>query len=61
MAPSYVAALVGVMSLLFPDIPVDSLNTTANTLIAIIGFIVVAVRQVQTGRSTVAGTRPDDY
>ncbi len=61
MAPSYIAAIVGILSVLFPDIELDSLNTTVNTIVTIGSLVVIAARQLWTGRSTLAGTRPDDY
>lgn len=58
-APSYVAALVGILAAIFPEVEVDALNTTFNTLFIIGSSILVMVRQVQNGRSTLQGTRPE--
>lgn len=58
MAPSYIAAIVGILSIFFPDIEIDALNTTVNTIVTIGSLLVVAARQIHTGRSTLAGTRP---
>lgn len=62
MAPSYISALVLVLSQVLPffGIAVESeaLMTTIQTIIAVsVGFIVM-YRQIVTRKSTIAGTRP---
>lgn len=59
MAPSYVAGFVSLLAVIFPDIGIDALNTTANTIIILVSSIVVMYRQIKSGRSTFAGTRPE--
>jgi hypothetical protein len=59
VAPSYVAAFVGIVAAIFPDIDLESLNVTVNTLVLIASSLMIMYRQVKTGRSTVAGTRPE--
>ena len=58
IAPSYIAAIVGILAVIFPNIELDALNTTVNTIVVVGSLIVVAVRQVLTGRSTLKGQRP---
>ena len=61
MAPSYILAFAGLLAIIFPSIPVEQLNITLNTVVSIFSLLGIMYRQVKTGRSTVAGTRPDDY
>ena len=58
IAPSYIAAIVGILAVIFPNIELDALNTTVNTIVVVGSLMVVAVRQVLTGRSTLKGQRP---
>jgi len=59
IAPSYIAVFVSLLATIFPDIGIDALNTTVNTLIVLGSSIFVMYRQIKTGRSTFAGTRPE--
>lgn len=58
-APSYVAGFCSLLAVIFPDIGIDALNTTANTIIILVSSIVVMYRQITNGRSTLGGTRPE--
>lgn len=62
MAPSFVSAIVLVLSQVLPFIGIDvgseALTTTFQTLVAIGVGLFVMYRQVTTGRSTMSGTRP---
>lgn len=62
MAPSYISAVVLILSQVLPwaGIRVDSeaLMTTVQTLIAIGVGLIVVYRQLANGRSTLVGTRP---
>ncbi len=58
-APSYIAAIVGILAVVFPDIELEALSTTVNTLFIVGSLFVVAIRQIATKRSTVLGTRPE--
>lgn len=65
MAPSYIAGVVVVVTQLLPFLGIHiagaDLTTTINTIVAIIGGLVVLYRQFATGRSTLAGTRPSGF
>lgn len=62
MAPSYISALVLVLSQALPWIGVsigtEELTTTVQTLVAVGVGLFVMWRQITTGRSSLAGTRP---
>lgn len=57
-APSYLAATVSILSVVFPDIEVEALNTTVNTIVAIVAALVIMIRQIVNRRSTLGGFRP---
>lgn len=61
LAPSYLAAVVGILAVFFPDISVEALGTTVNTLTIIGSFIFVGIRQLISGRSTLLGGRPEYF
>lgn len=58
MAPSYIAAIVGILSAVLPMLGVDIAPESLTTTITVLSLVVVAVRQLITGRSTLGGTRP---
>jgi hypothetical protein len=58
IAPSYVSALAMILATFLPDIDAPFVETTLNGVIILAGAIIVAVRQVLNGRSTVLGARP---
>jgi len=62
MAPSYLAAIILVVTQALPFLGIHiagaDLTTTVNTIVALVAGLVVAYRQISTGRSTFAGTRP---
>lgn len=62
MAPSYISAVVLFLSQVLPILGVsvgsDALTTTLQTVIAIVVGVIVALRQISSGRSTWFGTRP---
>lgn len=62
MAPTYITGIVLLLSQLLPMLGVTigsaELTTTIQTVIAIVTGLVVAYRQIVTGRSTFLGTRP---
>ena len=61
-APTFVSAIVLILSNVLTYIGIEigseALTTTLNTLITVGVGLFVMFRQVKTGRSTVAGTRP---
>lgn len=59
MAPSYAYAAAVILSQLFPDIGIDAINTTLNTLVAIVAGIGIMYRQIKTKRATLFGARPE--
>lgn len=59
VAPSYAYAVAVILSQLFPDIGIDSINTTLNTLVAIVAGIGIMYRQIKTKRATLFGARPE--
>ena len=61
MAPSFVSAVVMILAAIFPDVGIDALNTTFNTLVIIVGGLVLMVRQVMTNRSNWFGARPTGF
>ena len=65
LAPSAVAALAviltNLLALLGIEIGSDQMTTTIATAIAIVGGIVVWLRQMKTGRSTPLGKRPVNF
>lgn len=61
MAPSFVYAIAVILSQLFPDIGIDAINTTLNTLVAIGAGTGILIRQIKTKRATLFGTRPEYF
>ena len=61
-APTYVSAIVLILSNVFTylgiEIGSEELTTTLNTLITVGIGLFVMYRQVKTGASTIAGTKP---
>lgn len=62
LAPSYVSAIILVLSQVLPffgiNVGSEALTTTIQTILAIGIGLFVMFRQLRTGRATVAGTRP---
>lgn len=62
IAPTFISAFIIILSQVLPMIGInigsEALNTTAQTIIAIVGGLYILYRQKITGRSTLAGTRP---
>ncbi len=58
MAPSFLTAVLMIIVSLVPELELEALKTTANTLFILGGAILVAVRQVMNGRSNWLGVRP---
>lgn len=61
MAPTFLSGLAMLLSVLFPDVSIDALNTTLNTLVAIGAGLLIMYRQWATGRSTWFGGRPKGF
>lgn len=61
VAPSYLYAVAIILSQIFPDIGIDAINVTLNTLLAIAAGIGIMYRQIVEKRSTLVGTRPDSF
>lgn len=61
MAPSFIAAIIGILSVGLPLINVHVAPDALTTTVTVICLIVVAVRQVITGRSTTYGARPQGF
>lgn len=61
MAPTFLTGLAMLLSVFFPEVELDALNITLNTLVVIIGGAVILLRQLLTGRSTWFGGRPKDF
>lgn len=59
VAPSYISAIAIIIASFLPEIEAPFVETTLNAVIVLVGAIVVAVRQVLNGRSTVLGGRPN--
>lgn len=49
------------LAAIFPNIEVDALNVTINTLVTMTGGAYILYRQIATKRATLAGTRPDGF
>jgi|GEM_PF-6191917 len=58
LAPSYVSAIAMIVALFLPDLDAPFVEATLNSVVILVGAIVVAIRQVLNKRSTVAGFRP---
>lgn len=58
MAPTYVSAIVGILSVVLPMLGLDIAPESLMTTITVLSLVVIAVRQVITGRSTLGGARP---
>ena len=58
MAPSFISALVVILAAIFPDIDAGNIGITVNTLVVLVGSMIVMVRQVLNNRSTWFGSRP---
>ena len=62
MAPTFLTAVVVLVSQVLPLVGIHiagaDLTTTVNTVIAIVGGLIILYRQWSSGRSTLAGTRP---
>lgn len=58
IAPSYISAVAMILATLLPDLDAPFIETTLNGIVVLVGAVVVAVRQVINGRSTVLGARP---
>jgi hypothetical protein len=59
IAPSYISAVASILALIFPDVTIDALNVTLNTLVIVASSLVIMYRQVVNRRSTLAGMRPE--
>lgn len=63
MAPTYITALatllVGIAAIWGKVIPIDTAQALVTAAVFIVGPLVVMIRQVWTGRSTVYGSRPE--
>lgn len=59
LAPSYISAIAVVLATLLPEVEAPMVEATLNNVVVIVGAIIVAVRQVMNGRSTVLGGRPN--
>jgi hypothetical protein len=61
MAPSYIAGIVTVLMGLQSFFGLSFASEQWTAVIVVISGVVVAVRQYMTGRSTLAGTRPEGF
>ena len=61
MAPTFLSGLAMLLSVLFPEVELDALNTTLNTLVVVGAGLVIMFRQWFTGRSTWFGGRPKSF
>ena len=65
LAPSYISAIVLILSQILPLIGInlvaEDLNTTIQSLIALATGLIVAYRQFTTGKSTLFGMRPNAW
>lgn len=62
MAPSYISSVVLLLSYVLPALGItigsDAIQTTVQTILAIVVPLFVMFRQYVTGRSTLVGKRP---
>lgn len=62
MAPTYIASIVLLLAQLLPligiEIESEALTTTITTVVSIVAGLVVAYRQLTTGRATLLGLKP---
>ena len=58
LAPSYVSAIAIILAGFLPEVDAPFIETTLNSVVVLVGALVVAIRQVLNKRSTVAGFKP---
>lgn len=61
MAPTFFTGLAMLLATFFPQLELDAINTTVNTLVVVAGALFVMYRQWATKRATVIGTRPEGF
>jgi len=59
LAPSYISAIAMIVATFLPDLDAPFVETTLNSVVVLVGAIIVAVRQVLNKRATVLGGRPE--
>ena len=61
MAPSYIAAVVGIIMQVQHLVGWDFANDQWTAVVTILVSVFIAIRQLATGRATLAGMRPEDF
>ena len=59
IAPSYISAIAIILASFLPELEAPFVEATLNSLVVVVSAVVVAVRQVINGRSTLLGGRPN--
>lgn len=58
IAPSYISGVAILIAPFLPEIDAPFIESTLNSVIVLVGAIVVVARQLLNKRSTLAGVRP---
>ena len=59
LAPSYISAIAMIVATFLPDLDAPFIEATLNSVIVLVGAVVVAIRQLLNGRSTLLGGKPE--